>query len=117
MKTTYWQNDKYIEEEGNKRTIKDYTYHFFPDFFKPTMVEYGLFIAGVLPYSLATGLIGNYISKGDLFTTIASGLIPQILTYTIFRSAELYALTTKRGKICFSIYSRDQKRHFFTNLK
>jgi len=101
MKTnTYLQGNKDIEED-NKRIIKDYTYHFFPDFFKPTMLEYGLFVAEVFPYSLSliTGLIGNYISKGDLATTIASGLIPQILTYASFRLVELCALTTKRGKI------------------
>ena len=109
---TYWQKDKYVEEEGNKRTIKDYTYHFFPDFFKPTMIEYGLFILGVPLLSVGCGGLGNIISKGNIPITIVSTLSPQILTYTLFRGLEIYSMVSKKGKILIGSRITDSKHKF-----
>ncbi|GEM_PF-5601952 len=108
---TYWKEDKFITEKGNKRTIKDYTYHFFPDFFKPTMFEYGLFIFEFYP-SLAIGHIGNYVSKGNIFITIGSGFIPQILAYSFFRGVELYSMINKKGKRLLGSRITDLKKRF-----
>lgn len=91
----YSEGNKYIEEEGNTRIIKDYTYHFFPDFFKPTMPEYIFFLLEIPFLSSITGGIGCYLGKGNPVVTTLSTLTPQILTYGLFRIAELYSLKSK----------------------
>jgi len=95
MKTTYWQNDKYIEEEGNKRTIEDYTYHFFPDFFKPTPVEYIAFLL-CSPFSGSIAYTKYITSNYNIITTIMYGVAPTILIYGLYRSAETLHLLLKR---------------------
>jgi hypothetical protein len=93
---TYWKEDKFITEEGNKRIIKDYTYHFFPDFFKPLWIEFPLYLYA----GSASILAGHEVyttSKGNIFITTAYALLPQILAYGFCRLMELIALTDKKA--------------------
>ncbi|MCD4759909.1 hypothetical protein K8R33_03405 [archaeon] len=93
MTTIYFKKGKQIMEDpvkGTKTTI-DSTYRT-RDFFKPTFIEYPLYVLGLFA-SVITGGIGEVLTDNPNIG-LACTAIPQAFTYLSFRLAELGAFNT-----------------------